>query len=121
MDAWGKLDSCELSYTLQQASGGPGVAVSTVPAPLRGSLASLDLVFCIDVTGSMAGDIDSVKTAATNIVDTIAAKYDDYRVAIIAYRDWDDSARFLMFEDHVFSTEKGNDHLQYQQPQCWRR
>jgi hypothetical protein len=78
----------------------------TVISPGTGaSLSSLDLIFCIDVTGSMDDDIDSVKAAAANIVGTIAEKHDDYRVAIIAYRDWDDSAGYAMFEDYSFSTD----------------
>ncbi len=69
--------------------------------------AALDLIFCIDVTGSMEDDIASVKAAAANIVDTIAAKNEDYRVALIAYRDWDDSMGLSMFEDYAFSSDKG--------------
>ncbi|MDY7041638.1 MAG: FHA domain-containing protein [Chloroflexota bacterium] len=68
--------------------------------------ASLDLIFCIDVTGSMEDDIASVKAAASNIVNAIAAKNEDYRVAIVAYRDWDDSMGYAMFEDYSFSTDK---------------
>lgn len=68
--------------------------------------AALDLIFCIDVTGSMEDDIASVKAAASNIVNTVSAKNEDYRVAIIAYRDWDDSMGLPMFEDYAFSTDK---------------
>jgi len=64
----------------------------------------LDLIFCIDVTGSMEDDIDGVKAAASDIVNTIAAKSKDYRVAIVAYRDWDDSKGLPMFEDYGFSS-----------------
>jgi Mg-chelatase subunit ChlD len=110
MDAWGKLDSCELRYTLQLAGGGPGIGVTpTVITPGAGGgggSGALDIIFCIDVTGSMGDDIESVKAAAANIVDTIAAKNADYRVAIIAYRDWDDSEGYAMFEDYAFSTDK---------------
>jgi len=107
MAAWGKQDSCSLSYTLVKAPGAPGVVVPTVIAPGGpGKPGSLDLVFCIDVTGSMEDDIDSVKAAAAGIVDTIAAANDDYRVAIIAFRDWDDSMGLPMFEDFPFSSDK---------------
>jgi Mg-chelatase subunit ChlD len=66
----------------------------------------LDLIFCIDVTGSMEDDIAGVKAAASDIVNTIAAKSKDYRVAIIAYRDWNDSKGLPMFEDYAFSSSK---------------
>ena len=75
--------------------------------PPAATSAALDLIFCIDVTGSMEDDIASVKAAASNIVSTIAAKNKDYRVAIIAYRDWDDSMGYAMFEDYPFSSDKG--------------
>jgi hypothetical protein len=107
MNAWGKTDSCSLSYTLQKAPGAPGGVVPTVIVPGgSGTLDMLDLIFCIDVTGSMDDDIDSVKAAAAGIVDTVAAANDDYRVAIIAYRDWDDSMGLPMFEDFPFSSDK---------------
>ena len=69
--------------------------------------AALDLIFCIDVTGSMDDDIASVKAAASNIVNTVASRSSDYRVAIIAYRDWDDSEGYAMFEDYGFSSDVG--------------
>jgi Mg-chelatase subunit ChlD len=108
MDAWGKRDSCELRYTLQPAGGGPGTGVTPTVITVGdgGGSGALDIIFCIDVTGSMDDDIDSVKAAAASIVDTIAAKNDDYRVAIVAYRDWDDTEGYAMFEDYAFSTDK---------------
>jgi hypothetical protein len=79
---------------------------AAVPTPPAATLSDLDLIFCIDVTGSMEDDIASVKAAAANIVNTIAAKNKNYRVAIIAYRDWDDTMGYAMFEDYGFSTNK---------------
>ncbi|MBN1580175.1 MAG: FHA domain-containing protein [Anaerolineae bacterium] len=81
-------------------------AVTPTPEPSSGTLADLDLIFCVDVTGSMADDIDSVKTAAASIVDTAAASHKSYRVAIVAYRDWNDSSGYAMFEDYAFSSDK---------------
>jgi hypothetical protein len=75
--------------------------------PPAATSAALDLIFCIDVTGSMEDDIASVKAAASNVVNSIAGRSKDYRVAIIAYRDWDDSMGYAMFEDYSFSTDKG--------------
>lgn len=107
MAAAGKQDSCVLEYTLQKAPGGTLPVKPTIlyPGGDDATLDDLDLIFCIDVTGSMEDDIDSVKVAAASIVDTIA-KNDNYRVAIIAYRDWDDSMGLPMFEDYAFSTDK---------------
>lgn len=51
-------------------------------------LAGLDLIFVIDTTGSMWDDIANVKAAATEIVNTIDSEIDDYRVAVVDYRDF---------------------------------
>ncbi|MHC4750527.1 MAG: right-handed parallel beta-helix repeat-containing protein [Planctomycetota bacterium] len=48
---------------------------------------ALDLVLCIDTTGSMWDDIDAVKAASVDIVNEIAAEYSDYRIAVVDYRD----------------------------------
>jgi len=88
------------------AAAGMDKCPAAGPTPEAATLDDLDLIFCIDVTGSMEDDIASVKAAASNIVNTIAAKNDNYRVAIIAYRDWDDSAGYAMFEDFSFSRDK---------------
>jgi len=76
------------------------------PAKTSTTSSALDLIFCIDVTGSMVDDIDGVKAAAADIVNTIAAKSSNYRVAIIAYRDWNDSKGLPMFEDYGFSSDE---------------
>lgn len=48
---------------------------------------SLDLIFLIDTTGSMADDIDNVKSSASEIVGAIDSKNYDYRVSVAEYRD----------------------------------
>ena len=83
-----------------------GLDKCTAATP-EATAAALDLIFCIDVTGSMDDDIGSVKAAASDIVNTIASRSSDYRVAIIAYRDWDDSMGYPMFEDYGFSSDVG--------------
>ena len=62
----------------------------------------MDLIFCLDVTGSMADDIDAVKAAATSIVGTVLEGVPDSRVAIVGYRDFGDT---IMFEDYSFSSD----------------
>jgi hypothetical protein len=48
----------------------------------------LDLVFCIDTTGSMEDDIDQVKANAVNLVNEFQKKYPGLQVAIVDYRDF---------------------------------
>ena len=86
------------------AAGLDKCSAATTP---EATAAVLDLIFCIDVTGSMDDDIASVKAAASNIVNTVASRSSDYRVAIVAYRDWDDSEGYAMFEDYGFSSDVG--------------
>ena len=104
----GKLDSWTLHYTLRPGGGpgGPPLTPTVITVGGSGTLDDLDLIFCIDVTGSMEDDIDSVKAAASSVVNAVATKNENYRVAIIAYRDWDDSAGLPMFEDYGFSSDK---------------
>jgi hypothetical protein len=48
----------------------------------------LDLIFVIDVTGSMWDDIDQVKASAGQIVNAIDSKIAGYRIAVVSYRDF---------------------------------
>lgn len=50
----------------------------------------LDLVFCIDTTGSMGDDIGQVKVNAVQIVNKAEEKYPSFRIAVIDYRDFPD-------------------------------
>ena len=101
-----RVDAAEIRAGYIEAGMDKCPGVSLTPDISSATLSDLDLIFCIDVTGSMEDDIASVKAAASNIVSTIAAKNDNYRVAIIAYRDWDDSMGYSMFEDYAFSSDK---------------
>lgn len=85
----------------------PDLQYARVQKPLGQPEGSLDVIFCIDVTASMEDDIDSVKAAASSIVGSIAAKDPGFRVAVIAYRDWDDSEGLAMFHDFPFSSDRG--------------
>ncbi len=49
---------------------------------------SVDLVFCIDTTGSMYDDIAAVKAAARQITSSIATKMPDYRISVVDYKDF---------------------------------
>ncbi|MHC4405388.1 MAG: PKD domain-containing protein, partial [Planctomycetota bacterium] len=48
----------------------------------------LDLIFCIDTTGSMGDDIAAVKSASVDIINEIADSIPDYRIAVVDYRDF---------------------------------
>lgn len=50
----------------------------------------LDLCFLVDTTGSMEDDIDNAKANMIHILASLAEKTDDYRVAIVDYRDFSD-------------------------------
>jgi len=49
---------------------------------------NLDLIFAIDVTGSMWDDIAAVKASASEIVEAIDSKVTGYRIAVVSYRDF---------------------------------
>ena len=100
-----RVNLAEIERGYKSGACGECAQVTRTPPPVTSD--ALDLIFCIDVTGSMEDDIDSVKAAASGIVSTIAGKTDNYRVAIVAYRDWDDSEGYAMFEDYGFSTDQG--------------
>lgn len=50
----------------------------------------LDLCFVVDTTGSMGDDIDNAKENMKQILDTLGEKTEDYRVAVVDYRDFPD-------------------------------
>ena len=84
----------------------PDLQYAMITKPLGDSTGALDLIFCIDVTSSMSDDIASAKAAASNVVATIASKNSDFRVALIAYRDWNDTQGLAMFHDFPFSSDR---------------
>jgi len=63
---------------------------SNDPCALSNNINALDFVICFDTTGSMGGDINAVRTAASQIVNAIAAQYADYRLALVDFRDYPD-------------------------------
>lgn len=60
---------------------------SESPSPTPGTAGAIDLVFCIDTTGSMRDDIDEVKEQARMIIDTLAAQTSDFRIGVIGFKD----------------------------------
>ena len=52
--------------------------------------AGIDLCFVVDTTGSMGDDIDNARENMENILRHLAEKTENYRVALIDYRDFPD-------------------------------
>lgn len=70
---------------------------------------SLDVVFLIDTTGSMNDDIANAKSNATTIINNISSSFNDYRIAVVEYRDqpispWGDSGDFITKVRTTFTT-----------------
>jgi PKD repeat protein/lysophospholipase L1-like esterase/Mg-chelatase subunit ChlD len=49
---------------------------------------NIDVVFVVDTTGSMGGEIAEVRANLSSLVDQLAATTDSYRVAVVSYRDF---------------------------------
>lgn len=49
---------------------------------------SIDMAFVVDTTGSMGGQIASVRSNLNSIVSNLAAGSADFRVAVVSYRDF---------------------------------
>ena len=47
----------------------------------------VDIVFCVDTTGSMQDDIDAVKDKLSDLIDTLAAAHPDWQIGVATYRD----------------------------------
>jgi predicted outer membrane repeat protein len=63
---------------------------SNDPNAWANDINALDFVICFDTTGSMGGDIDAVRTAASQIVNAIAARFTSYRLGLVDFRDYPD-------------------------------
>ena len=64
----------------------------------------LDLVFLIDTTGSMGGEIANAKANAITILDNVATKFADFRVALIDYRDF--AERTGSYGDYPYNVDQ---------------
>jgi len=80
--------------------------------PVVEGVTGLDIVFCIDTTGSMFGDIEAVKESAVEITDLVAAQASDFRIAVVDYRDYPESPYgvpdldYLYYDDLAFSSDQ---------------
>ena len=83
-------------------------AIKTVDTPVKKVLKTetedgLDLCFVVDTTGSMGDDIQNAKENMEGILEHLADKTDNYRVALIDYRDFDDRSKAS--EDYPFKIQ----------------
>lgn len=67
----------------------------------------VDVVFCIDATGSMKDDIDILREKLLEELETFKEKHKTIRFGLVLYRDYVDSFRFRGFPIKVF--ELSND------------
>jgi len=65
----------------------------------------LDLIFVIDTTGSMGDDIAAVKSSASEIVEALDSKTNDYRVSVVDYRDYPQSPYGQPDLDYVYKLD----------------
>ncbi len=65
-----------------------GVKDRTPSKEKRQTSVALDLCFVIDTTGSMSDDIDDARKNMLAILDVLEDKTDNYRVALVDYRDF---------------------------------
>jgi Mg-chelatase subunit ChlD len=69
----------------------------------------LDLCFAVDTTGSMGDDIANAKSNMTRILDELTEKSDNFRVALIDYRDFPGRSASVDYPSKVqlgFSSDK---------------
>lgn len=76
--------------------------ILSAPVAEAETTGALDLIFVIDLTGSMGDDIEEVQEQASDIVEYISDNIPSYRIAIVGYRDFGES---VMFEDYAFSDD----------------
>ena len=76
---------------------------------ILGTKRNIDVVFCIDGTGSMAPCIESVKSNArkfhlefVSAMTDLGSEIDSMRVKVIVFRDYKDDGEQAMVESHFF-------------------
>ena len=79
---------------------------------------SVDVVLCLDGTGSMRSCIDAMKTSARELYAEILCQIDDYqkeiesvRLKLIVFRDYREDGRTAIEESPFFSLPDGADDL----------
>ena len=86
----------------------PSTPLPTSPTPTTAPITAgaIDLVFCIDTTGSMDDDIQQVKDQAAMIINTLAAQTSDFRIGLVGFRDFgSDPPDDPIFQDYPFTSD----------------
>jgi hypothetical protein len=92
------------------AAGAEQSSLAAPPPAPRGLSYAVDIVFCIDVTGSMTPIIDAVKTNALRFYDDVQTNLtakgknvDELRVRVIAFRDFVADGEMALEESPFFA------------------
>ena len=83
----------EATGGLTYESRGSSDMASLVGTAMTASLPDqpkVDIVFCVDTTGSMGDDIDAVKEKLSDLIDALAADHPDWQIGVATYRDRED-------------------------------
>ena len=104
------VTSPEASTTAPATSSASVVSEQTSMAAPRGLSYSVDIVFCIDVTGSMTPIIDQVKNNALRFYDDVqknltekGKNVDQLRVRVLAFRDFKADGAAALQESPFFA------------------
>jgi len=86
-----------LAFALVLAQAVPGRAADNVPAPRK---PKVEVVFCLDTTGSMGGLIEAAKQKIWSISNQIASgrPTPDLKIGLVAYRDRGDAYITKVFD-----------------------
>ena len=85
-------------------------SLAAPPAPVRGLSYAVDIVFCVDVTGSMTPILDAVKANALRFYGDVQSNLvnkgknvDELRVRVVAFRDFAADGDAAMQESPFFA------------------
>jgi von Willebrand factor type A domain len=94
----------------ETSTSAEGVAADQAPMATKGLRYAVDIVFCIDVTGSMRPILDRVKDNALRFYDDVqknltdkGKNVDELRVRVIAFRDFKADGPAALLESSFFT------------------
>lgn len=84
-------------------SKGPETIISDIRELLVDQVENVDVVFCIDATGSMKNDIDQLKKDLQPELENIFQGSSSVRVGLLFYRDYGDTYRYMNLPVKLFA------------------